>query len=100
MLLSPHLELQTLLTFPTRRSSDLTAPVPIDPTGPFAVTSSYTLAATPPVAADVLGELVAATDGPDDPSRFLIERADRKSTRLNLHSHVKLVCRFLLDKKK
>jgi hypothetical protein len=53
---------------------DAAPPVPIDPTGRFAVTSSYALAATPPVAADVLGELVAATDGPDDPSRFLIDR--------------------------
>jgi hypothetical protein len=50
------------------------APVPIEPSGRYAVTSSYALASPPPTAADVLAELVAASDGPDDPSRFLIDR--------------------------
>jgi len=48
-------------------------PVPIDPAGRFAVRSSITLAAPPVAAMDVLAELEAATDGPDDPSRYLIE---------------------------
>jgi hypothetical protein len=47
--------------------------VPIDPSGRFAVTSSFALASPPAAAADVLGELLAATDGPDDPSRCLID---------------------------
>jgi len=47
--------------------------VPIDPSGHFAATSSFALAAPPAVAADVLAELIAATDGPDDPSRYLID---------------------------
>lgn len=47
--------------------------VPIDPAGHFAVTSMFSLSAPPPAAAGVLGELAAATDGPDDPSRYLID---------------------------
>ncbi len=47
--------------------------VPIDPVGRFIVTSAFSLPAPPPGAADVLGELTAATDGPDDPSRYLID---------------------------
>lgn len=47
--------------------------VPIDPTGRYAVTSSVSLASAPSAAADLLGELIAATDGPDDPSRYLID---------------------------
>jgi len=52
---------------------DSAVPVPIDPTGRYAVTSSFSLASPPAAAADMLGELVAATDGPDDPSRYLID---------------------------
>lgn len=48
--------------------------VPIDPAGRYAVTSTFSLTAPPAVAADVLAELTAATNGPDDPSRFLIDR--------------------------
>lgn len=47
--------------------------VPVDPVGRYAVTSTFSLSAPPPAAADVLGELTAATDGPDDPSRYLID---------------------------
>lgn len=46
--------------------------VPIDPAGRFAVRSSITLAAPPAAVTDVLAELTTATDGPDDPSRYLI----------------------------
>lgn len=49
------------------------APVPIDPAGSFAVRSSISLAAPPSAMTEVLGELTAATDGPDDPSRYLID---------------------------
>ena len=49
------------------------ATLPIDPAGRFAVTSTYALAAVPAPAAGVLDELVAATDGADDPSRYLID---------------------------
>src|SRR5262249_46791558 len=52
---------------------DSAVAVPIDPTGRYAVTSSYALASPPAAATDVLGELVAATDGADDPSRYLID---------------------------
>ncbi|HEX5058137.1 MAG TPA: hypothetical protein VFV99_02200 [Kofleriaceae bacterium] len=52
---------------------DSAVPVPIDPTGRYAVTSSFALSSPPAAAADVLGELLAATDGPDDPSRYLID---------------------------
>jgi hypothetical protein len=47
--------------------------VPIDPSGHYIITSSYALSATPPAASGMLAELVAATDGPDDPSRYLID---------------------------
>lgn len=47
---------------------------PLDPKGTYAVRSTYSLAAAPPAAAAMLAELAAATDGPDDPSRYLIDR--------------------------
>lgn len=49
------------------------APLPLDPVGRFAVTSTLSLAEPPPAADAVLDELLAATDGPDDPSRYLID---------------------------
>src|SRR5262245_22172447 len=57
---------------PMMPSADPVA-VPIDPAGQFAVTSTFSLSAPPAAAVDVLGELTAATDGPDDPSRYLID---------------------------
>jgi hypothetical protein len=47
--------------------------VPIDPAGHYALTSSLSLASVPPPAVHVLSELASATDGPDDPSRYLID---------------------------
>lgn len=47
--------------------------VPIDPAGHYTATSSLSLDAVPAPAAPVLAELAAATDGPDDPSRYLID---------------------------
>lgn len=49
------------------------APLPIDPAGSFTVTSTYSLADVPAPAAGVLDELRTATDGADDPSRYLID---------------------------
>lgn len=51
-----------------------TQPAPLDPTGTYSVRSMYSLAAPPALAAPMLAELAAATDGPDDPSRYLIDR--------------------------
>ncbi|MBA3454827.1 MAG: hypothetical protein H0T42_17195, partial [Deltaproteobacteria bacterium] len=48
-------------------------PVPIDPTGRYAVRSSITLSSPPAAVSEVLAELAMATDGPDDPSRYLID---------------------------
>jgi hypothetical protein len=48
--------------------------VPLDPAGTFALRSSYSLAGPPAGAATPLAELAAATDGPDDPARYLIDR--------------------------
>lgn len=48
-------------------------PMPIDPAGRFAVRSSIALAAPPAPVTAVLAELEAATDGPDDPIRYLID---------------------------
>ena len=50
-------------------------PLPLDPSGAYAVRSTFTLVATPVAVADVLAELRRATDGPDDPSRYLVELA-------------------------
>ncbi len=47
--------------------------VPIDPGGRFAVASTLDIAIPPP-AAGVVDSLVAMTDGPDDPSRYLVDR--------------------------
>jgi X-X-X-Leu-X-X-Gly heptad repeat protein len=47
--------------------------VPASPAGTFAVTSAYDLA-VPAVAAPVITTLTAATDGPDDPCRFVLDR--------------------------
>ncbi len=58
----------------TEPASDAGAtPVPIDPAGRFSVRSSIALAAPPVAMTGVLAELEAATDGPDDPSRYLID---------------------------
>jgi hypothetical protein len=58
---------------PARPPDGMTV-VPIEATGTFSIRSSFTLSAPPPGAAQVLAELTAATDGPDDPSRFLVDR--------------------------
>lgn len=47
--------------------------VPTSPAGTFAVTSAYDLA-VPASATPAVTTLTAATDGPDDPSRFVIDR--------------------------
>lgn len=49
-------------------------PPALELAGDFALRSSFVLSAPPPAAAPVLAELASATDGPDDPSRFLIDR--------------------------
>jgi hypothetical protein len=46
---------------------------PLEPAGTYDLISTYSLAAPPDAAARVLDELLAATDGPDDPSRYLID---------------------------
>jgi hypothetical protein len=56
---------------PIEPASD--APLPIDPAGTFVVTSTYSLQDVPAAAASALDELRGATDGPDDPSRYLID---------------------------
>jgi hypothetical protein len=40
----------------------------------YALRSTFSLAAPPPHASAFLAELAAATDGPDDPSRYMIDR--------------------------
>jgi hypothetical protein len=47
--------------------------VPASPSGVFAVTSTLDVAA-PPTAAAIVAELAAATDGADDPARYLLDR--------------------------
>ncbi len=59
---------------PEDRPDAMTEPAPLDPIGVFEIRSTYSLAAPPAIAAPMLAELAAATDGPDDPSRFMIDR--------------------------
>jgi hypothetical protein len=47
--------------------------VPTSPAGRFTITSTFDLP-VPPAAEPVLATLTAATDGPDDPSRYLVDR--------------------------
>jgi hypothetical protein len=47
--------------------------VPTSPAGSFAVTSAIEFGA-PPAAAAVITALTAASDGPDDPARFVLDR--------------------------
>jgi len=47
--------------------------VPHDPGGHFLVSSALDLR-VPPSAETIVGKLVAMTDGPDDPSRYLVDR--------------------------
>jgi len=47
--------------------------VPTSPAGRFTVTSTFDLP-VPPAAEPVLAALAAATDGPDDPTRYLVDR--------------------------
>jgi hypothetical protein len=58
---------------PVASAPDATPSVPIDPTGHYQVTSTFSLASPPPAATDVLAELTAMSDGVDDPSRYLID---------------------------
>jgi hypothetical protein len=47
--------------------------IPTSPGGVFALTSRFDVE-VPPAAAPVIAALTAATDGPDDPTRFLVDR--------------------------
>jgi len=47
--------------------------VPASPAGAFAIASWFDVR-VPPAAGPVLATLTAATDGPDDPSRYLVDR--------------------------
>jgi hypothetical protein len=48
--------------------------VPRSPEGTFAVSGQLDLVAIPPPAQAILDELTDATDGPDDPARYLVDR--------------------------
>ncbi|HTL33190.1 MAG TPA: hypothetical protein VL326_08700, partial [Kofleriaceae bacterium] len=49
------------------------APIAVSPVGRYDIVTSYAFAAPPPDAAAVLAELQSATDGPDDPARYLVD---------------------------
>lgn len=58
-------------------SADVVSPdaaVEISPTGEFSLHSSFVIADPPPTAVVVLADLSAATDGVDDPARYLVDR--------------------------
>jgi len=48
--------------------------IPRTPEGTFTVTGQLDLATLPPPADQILVDLAAATDGPDDPARYLVDR--------------------------
>jgi hypothetical protein len=50
------------------------APIAVSPVGRYDIVTSYSFAAPPPDAAAVLAELQDATDGPDDPARYLVDK--------------------------
>lgn len=50
-----------------------TSTVPTSPAGRFAIISTFDIA-IPPAAGPVIDGLTAATDGPDDPTRYLLDR--------------------------
>jgi hypothetical protein len=50
------------------------APVALSPVGHYDIRTQYVLAAPPPDAERVLAELQAATDGADDPARYLVDK--------------------------
>jgi hypothetical protein len=58
---------------PEQPAQDAAPARPLEPAGTYELVSTYSLAAPPDAAASVLDELLAATDGPDDPSRYLID---------------------------
>ena len=68
------LALGACATDPADDSPPGSHPRPLDATGTYALKSTYSLSAPPAAAAAMLAELTTATDGPDDPSRFLIDR--------------------------
>lgn len=47
--------------------------IPTSPAGVFTITSRFDVR-VPPAAAPVIAALAAATDGPDDPTRYLVDR--------------------------
>src|SRR5439155_2975448 len=47
--------------------------IPTSPAGEFAVTSRFDIR-VPAAAAPLLATLTAATDGPDDPARYVVDR--------------------------
>ena len=49
------------------------AVVPVDPTGWFTLRSTLSIAEPPVAMTTALAELTLATDGPDDPSRYLVD---------------------------
>lgn len=51
-----------------------TAKPPLALAASYALTSTFSLSAPPAHSAAILAELAAATDGPDDPSRYMIDR--------------------------
>lgn len=52
---------------------DPVSTVPVSPEGAFEVTSAFDLP-VPPAAVPIIEQLTAATDGADDPSRYLLDR--------------------------
>lgn len=59
---------------PATDAPDARTPMPLDPAGTFALRSTYSLVGPPAPAVAMLDELASATDGVDDPSRYLIDK--------------------------
>lgn len=72
------ISLLCVVTIPACATGDVAASpdaaIDISPVGDFSLHSSFVLASPPPNATDVLAELSSATDGVDDPARYLVDR--------------------------
>ncbi len=78
-------------------------PVPLTPEGTFSVQSDFDLATNlPGTAGTVVNYFIAATDDPDDPTKFIVEQVIAAlpdgSIKTNLQGAVPFVAGFLNDK--
>jgi hypothetical protein len=90
-------------TDPTNPDNPDNQPVPQSPTGKFAMTSTFDLATNMPgTAGTVVNIFISATDDPDDPTKFIVEKLvgalPDGSIKTNLQSAIPFVSGYLNDR--